>query len=80
MVGQTAAVPGLPLITSPHTSPGHLLLLRQALREIAQEPVSQPLLIEAFTEVPRRAYGVITLMKEIAQSFGVSELTLQKTA
>lgn len=80
VVGQTAAVPGLPLITSSHTSPGHLLLLRQALREIAQEPVSQPLLIEAFTEIPRRAYGVITLMKEIAQSFGVSELTLQKTA
>jgi len=30
--------------------------------------------------VPRLAYGVIALMKESAQSFGVSELTLQKTA
>lgn len=80
VIGQTAAVPSLPLITSAQTSPEQLAILRQALHEIAHEPVSEPLLIEEFTEVPRLAYGVIALMKEIAQSFGVSELTLQKTA
>lgn len=80
VVGQTAAVPGLPLITSACTSPEHLAILRQALHEMAHDPVSQPLLIEEFTEVPRLAYGVITLMKEMALSLGVSELTLQKSA
>lgn len=80
VVGQTAAVPGLPLITSAQTSPEYLAILRQALHEIVSEPVSKPLLIEGFNEIPRQAYGVITLMKEIAQSFGVRELTRQKSA
>ncbi|MBU9848187.1 phosphate/phosphite/phosphonate ABC transporter substrate-binding protein [Rahnella ecdela] len=75
IIGQTAAVPGLPLITSAKTLPEHLAILRQALHEIAHEPVSKPLLIEEFSEVPRQAYGVITLMKNIAQEFGVRELT-----
>jgi len=75
IIGQTAAVPGLPLITSSQTSPEHLSILRQALHEIAHEPVAKPLLIEEFSEVPRQAYSVITLMKNIAQEFGVRELT-----
>lgn len=74
VVGQTAAVPGLPLITSAQTSPEHLAMLRQALHEVSREAVSKPLLIESFTEVPRPAYEVIRQMKRIAEDFGVREL------
>ncbi|AEX53295.1 periplasmic component of an ABC superfamily phosphate/phosphonate transporter [Rahnella aquatilis CIP 78.65 = ATCC 33071] len=82
VIGQTAAVPGLPLITSPQTSSQDLAILRQALRDIAHEPVSEPLLIEEFTEVPRQAYRMISQMKALAQTFGVSDLmpVCQKTA
>lgn len=81
VIGQTAAVPGLPLITSPETSAEDLAILRQALHDIVDEPISHPLLIEGFTEVPRQAYRVISQMKALAQAFGVSELmpALQKT-
>lgn len=75
VIGQTAAVPGLPLITSAGTTAHELAILRQVLHEMAREPVSHPLLIEEFNELPRQAYGVITLMKNIAQEFGVRELT-----
>ena len=74
IVGQTAAVPGLPLITSAKTSSQDLTILRQALHEIAHEPVSKPLLIDEFTELPRQAYRVISQMKDLAQAFGVSQL------
>jgi len=75
VIGQTAAVPGLPLITSAKTSPEDLAVLRQALRETAHDPVSACLLIEEFTVVPRPAYRVISQMKDMALAFGVSELT-----
>ncbi|MCR9000255.1 phosphate/phosphite/phosphonate ABC transporter substrate-binding protein [Rahnella perminowiae] len=82
VIGQTAAVPGLPMITCAQTSSEDLAILRQALHDIVDEPVSKPLLIEKFTEVPRQAYQVISQMKALALALGVSELMpeLSKTA
>jgi ABC-type phosphate/phosphonate transport system substrate-binding protein len=60
VVGETALTPGLPLITSRHTSAHMLDALREALDEIAREAkIAAPLLIGGFSPASRRDYDVI---------------------
>jgi len=60
VVGETALTPGLPLITSRHTSAQTLNALREVLREIAGEAeITAPLLIGGFSPASRRDYDVI---------------------
>ncbi|MCS2146983.1 phosphate/phosphite/phosphonate ABC transporter substrate-binding protein [Scandinavium manionii] len=60
VVGETPLTPGLPLITSRHTSAQTLNALREALREIADEAeITAPLLIGGFSPASRRDYDVI---------------------
>ncbi|MCS2159791.1 PhnD/SsuA/transferrin family substrate-binding protein [Scandinavium sp. H11S7] len=60
VVGETPLTPGLPLITSRHTSAQTLNALREVLREIAGEAeITAPLLIGGFSPASRRDYDVI---------------------
>jgi ABC-type phosphate/phosphonate transport system substrate-binding protein len=60
IVGETELTPGLPLITSRHTSAQTLEALREALKDIAgDEKIADPLLISGFSPASRRDYDVI---------------------
>jgi ABC-type phosphate/phosphonate transport system substrate-binding protein len=60
IIDETTLTPGLPLITSRHTSAQTLAALRQALREIAEDKkLAEPLLIGGFSPASRREYDVI---------------------
>lgn len=60
IIGETELTPGLPLITSSHTSEKTLAKLRDVLSEIATEKeIAEPLLIGGFTAASRREYEVI---------------------
>ncbi|MBB1202979.1 phosphate ABC transporter substrate-binding protein [Enterobacteriaceae bacterium 89] len=60
VIGETALTPGLPLITSRHTSAETIARLRAALSQIAGEKnVAEPLLIGGFRPASRRDYEVI---------------------
>lgn len=59
-IGETALTPGLPLITSVHTSAETLATLREVLSRLAREKeVAEPLLIGGFSPASRRDYDVI---------------------
>lgn len=59
-IGKTALTPGLPLITSKHTSAETLAALRNVLEELAGEKkIAEPLLIGGFSPASRRDYDVI---------------------
>ena len=72
--GHTASAPGLPLITSRHTSAEALFALRQALHHAVHTEVlvaaRAALLIEDFFELPLSDYGVITQMETRANRTG----------
>lgn len=59
-IGTTASMPGLPLITSEHTTAAGIKQLRQALSRLVREPewqpVCAPLLIAGFTPTDRENY------------------------
>jgi ABC-type phosphate/phosphonate transport system substrate-binding protein len=78
VIGETAAAPGLPLITSSTTSAERLSLLRQAIAETLAAPENQALcerlLITGFSVLPREEYQVIEQMKQAALQHGVSQL------
>lgn len=60
VMGETELTPGLPLITSRHTSVQSLEALRDVLAEIAGEAeIAGPLLIGGFSPASRRDYDVI---------------------
>jgi ABC-type phosphate/phosphonate transport system, periplasmic component len=60
VIGETALTPGLPLITSKHTSAETVALLRSALSQIADvRDTAEPLLIDGFSPASRRDYAVI---------------------
>jgi ABC-type phosphate/phosphonate transport system substrate-binding protein len=60
VIGETELTPGLPLITSRHTSAQTLEALREALRDIAEDDkIAEPLLIGGFSPASRRDYDVI---------------------
>jgi len=59
-IGETALTPGLPLITSKHTSAETLATLREILGRLAKEKdIAEPLLIGGFSPASRRDYDVI---------------------
>ncbi len=59
-IGETALTPGLPLITSKHTSAATLATLREVLGSLAKEKeIAEPLLIGGFSPASRRDYDVI---------------------
>lgn len=78
IIGETAAAPGLPLITAATTSPETLSLLRLALLDTVADPQNEALcerlLIRDFTVLPREEYHVIQKMKDDAWQLGVSQL------
>lgn len=74
IIGRTAAVPGLPLITSASTTPQQLALLRAAASAMVSDPASESLLIGDFSLVPREAYQVITEHRQQAAALGVTAL------
>jgi len=78
IVGETAAAPGLPLITSASTSPDTLNLLRLALLETLADPrndaLCERLLLKDFSVLPREEYQVIERMRDEALRLGVSQL------
>jgi len=77
IIGETAAAPGLPLITSASSSPEVLTALRQAVAQTIADPNNQglceKLLINGFTVLPREEYQVILQMKDAALQLGVSQ-------
>ncbi|MFC3947562.1 phosphate/phosphite/phosphonate ABC transporter substrate-binding protein [Serratia entomophila] len=74
IIGRTAAVPGLPLITSAATPPEQLEILRAGARAMLDERVSDSLLIGDFSLVPRSAYQVIGTLEQQAAAQGVTAL------
>lgn len=78
IIGETAAAPALPLITSAATPPETLNLLRLALLETVANPqnkaLCERLLIQHFNVLPREEYQVIHQMKEQARQQGVTGL------
>ncbi|WP_337263853.1 MULTISPECIES: phosphate/phosphite/phosphonate ABC transporter substrate-binding protein [unclassified Serratia (in: enterobacteria)] len=74
IIGRTAAVPGLPLITAAGTTPRQLALLRAAASAMVNDPASENLLIGDFSLVPREAYRVITEHEQQAAARGVTAL------
>jgi len=77
IIGETAAAPGLPLITSASSSPEVLTALRQAVAQTIADPNNQglceKLLINGFTVLPREEYQVIHQMKDAALQLGVRQ-------
>lgn len=63
IIGQTASVPGLPLITSAQTPAATIEALRQGLRQTVADPANHTLLsalmITDFTVLPRKAWQAI---------------------
>lgn len=63
IIGQTASVPGLPVITSAETSADSVARLREGLAQLvanaADTPLLESLLIKDFTPLPRAAWHVI---------------------
>lgn len=63
IIGETASVPGLPLITRPGISAEHLDALRSGLAALVSAPENrqllEPLLIAGFSPLPRSAWQVI---------------------
>ncbi|TQI79655.1 ABC-type phosphate/phosphonate transport system substrate-binding protein [Serratia fonticola] len=74
IIGRTAAVPGLPLITSAQTSPAQLAILRAAANAMVNDAASESLLIGDFSLVPRSAYQVIVQLERQAAEAGVTAL------
>lgn len=74
IIGRTAAVPGLPLITSAETSPQRLSILRAAASAMVNDATSESLLIGDFSLVPRSAYQVISELEQQAAKAGVMAL------
>lgn len=78
IIGETAAAPGLPLITSASTSPDVVTILRQAIAQTIaateNQALCEKLLISGFTVLPREEYQAIHQMREAALQLGVSQL------
>lgn len=74
IIGRTAIVPGLPLITSAQTPAAQLEILRAGARAMVGEAVSDDLLIGDFSLVPRSAYQKITELEQQAAALGVTVL------
>lgn len=74
IIGRTASVPGLPLITSRQTPPEQLEILRAGARAMLGEAVSDSLLIGDFSLVPRSAYQKIAVLEQQAAALGVTSL------
>lgn len=74
IIGRTASVPGLPLITSAQTPPEQLEILRAGAKAMLGEAVSDNLLIGDFSLVPRSAYQIITELEQQAAAHGVKAL------
>ena len=76
--GETAAYPGLPLITSASTSAQEVAILREALAHISTHAsyrqVCEPLLIQGFEALNYADYQVCTDMREQALALGVESL------
>lgn len=78
ILGQTAAAPGLPLVTATRTTPDQLQLLQQGLAAASADPNLAPAWaafgITGFEVLPQAAYAVILQMQEQAIAAGYSQL------
>ena len=76
--GETAAYPGLPLVTSASTPAQEVAILREALADISSEPayrsVCEPLLIDGFAVLGAADYQPCLAMREQALALGVEAL------
>jgi ABC-type phosphate/phosphonate transport system substrate-binding protein len=76
VLGETAAYPGLPLITSATTAPETMAALRDALEWVTQAPalaqVRADLFIRAFEPLPLARYQVCRDMRNAAAAAGVA--------
>ena len=75
VLGETAAYPGLPLITSSTTAPETMAALREALEWVTLSPalaqVRADLFIRAFEALPLRRYQVCRDMRDAASAAGM---------
>jgi ABC-type phosphate/phosphonate transport system substrate-binding protein len=75
VLGETAAYPGLPLITSNSTTPQTMAALREALEWLTRAPemaqVREDLFIRAFEALPIARYQVCRDMRDVAVAAGV---------
>ncbi|EFE93809.1 phosphate/phosphite/phosphonate ABC transporter substrate-binding protein [Serratia odorifera] len=74
IIGRTASVPGLPLITAAGTPAAQLEILRAAANEMVNHPASDSLLIGDFSLVTRAEYQVIAQLEQQAAEAGVTAL------
>ncbi len=78
VLGWTGSTPGLPLITAAKTDGATLRVLQDALAGVAQDPTladaRRALLLDGFSLLPRRYYGLTLHIEERAQALGYPEL------
>ncbi|CAI2058474.1 MULTISPECIES: phosphate/phosphite/phosphonate ABC transporter substrate-binding protein [Serratia] len=74
IIGRTAAVPGLPLITAAGTPDSQLAILRTAASAMVNHTASESLLIGDFSLVPRAAYQRVAELERLAANAGVTAL------
>jgi len=78
VIEQSPLAPGLPLITSAHTSPQAIAELRAALQQLVREPryqaLCRALLIGGFSVVERQDYQLILDWQREAEEQGVTAL------
>ena len=74
----TARTPGLPLVTAANTDAATLRALQGALAAIAQDPAlaetRELLLLDGFSLLPRRYYGLTLHIEERARALGYEQL------
>ncbi len=74
IIGRTASVPGMPLITAAATTAEQLAILRAAASAMVNDPASESLLIGDFSLIPRSAYQAIADQEQQAAALGVRTL------
>lgn len=78
VIGETAAIPGLPLVTAAATPPDTVVALQRALRALVADPNlawhRAALGLTGFAVLPRKAYDVIGAMERAAVASGYSRL------
>ncbi len=79
VIGETAAIPGLPLITAAATPQDTVVALRRALRGLVANPDlawhRAALGLTGFAMLPRDAYALVGVMEHTAGALGYSRLT-----
>lgn len=78
VIAETAACPGLPLVTGSATTPQELADLRAALHELAEDPqlasVRDALVIDGFEELTFADYAAVDVLEAAAGDVGYPQL------